>query len=365
MMVLALSFVVFGVAGAIFEGIDPAIGLTEVVNDTKTKVNVDDSCKWKSCALEDQSFVHPSSVEWFTSMMHFDFAVSGNLTKSVSTTWWYQLTLHTLRIPKQRNTGVACGDTVAGTHADSMLFQMKFPNCSSQGGMTTMTGNIQIRPFIPRPLAVRLLVTDGASTIFDFTFDLGERTPDPPLNTNPAVQVAPAAQLGSAPEDASIDVMGHQMHAEMHARSCCDDCLISNLTFRYPTSYTGRVDFSASGSLPKSVGLLRYGFVAMMDVLGAVPLNILQGNGSACGIATADDGGEFTLEMGFPSCPIAEGPLDVWGHLRMVFPLQALGRIDLQLDIHDETDAHIGCALVTMSFRMINSDLVRPALLAI
>jgi len=70
---------------------------------------------------------------------------------------------------------------------------------------------------------------------------------------------------------------------------------------------------------------------------------ILQGSGTACGLTTADDGGEFTLEIGAPDCPAAAGKFAFWGHLRSLFPLQALGPIVFQMDVYDEWGAHMYC----------------------
>lgn len=321
------------------------VSLLTLCSAYKTYITVEDTCD-DDCRLVNRAFDFPEYVD--SLMPHTDFAVNAVMTEPMSLDWRYNVwvTLGPYREPMAWNgTGVPCGFTEIG---DNVAFKLDLhlPECDAPAGPVSIPGFFRVSfppPPVGHPGPIHLFFeiksTDGAK-VFSLAVHLSHYPEVPAFVGNPSfLPEVPALPL-------------HPQTSLIEARNCADDsALIKNVVLDFPAVSHGPIfHFKVSGSLEQEVVGLRYGLHATMRVLNVAPLNILIGNGSACGDTTTGDHLMFNLGLEFPDCPL-NGNVVVPGYARFTLPLDVLGIITLRVEVTEEETGALGaCAEVTLRF---------------
>lgn len=247
-------------------------------------------------------------------------------------------------------TGVPCGYTEVGDNV-AFVLQLHLPECDAPAGQISIPGSFRLS--FPAPpigdIHLHFEITDpNGRRVFGILVHLSHK----------------ADGHATLAEPVSSNLNARQ--SLISARDCCDEtCTFKNPQLNFPKRIHGpEFKFDVQASVPKDVVGVRYGFHAMLDVFGKIPLTVLVGNGSACGITTIGDHVEFNLGLHFPHCPIAAGDVIVPGYARYTAPLDAVGDITLRVDLTEErTDAPAACVEVKLQFRPGQIDLTPNNLL--
>lgn len=303
----------------------------------KTYIKLVDQCD-DNCKFVNRVFDVPEYVE--SLMPHTNFTLTADMTEPMSLEWRYDVwaTIGPAREPMAWNgTGVPCGYTQVG---DNVAFKLDLhlPECDAPAGPVHIPGSFRVS--FPAPpvgdIHFHVEITDpqGAKVlgvVVHLSHDADDELAMPPVH--PTV---------------------NSSQSLITARDCCDEaCTVKNIQMEFPKTVHGPVfNFKVAGSLPQDLVGFRYGFHAMLDVFGQVPLNVLIGNGSACGLTTTGDHLEFNLGLDFPHCPMAAGDYVVPGYARFTAPLDAVGKITLRVEVTEEkTNAPAACVEVDLQFR--------------
>lgn len=320
-----------------------AASVLTVVVSYKTYIKPVDQCD-DGCKLINRVFDFPEYVE--SLMPHANFTVTADMTEPMSMEWRYDVwaTIGPAREPMAWNgTGVPCGYTQVG---DNVAFKLvlNLPACDAPAGSVSIPGEFRVS--FPAP------------PIGDIHFHFEITDPQGAKVFGMVVHLSHKGDDGGVLPPAKPTVTSSQ--SLITARDCCDEtCIMQNIQMDFPKIVHGPVfNFKVAGSSPRDLVGVRYGFHAMLDIFGQIPLNVLVGNGSACGLTTTGDHVEFNLGLDFPHCPLVADDYVVPGYARFTVPLDAVGKITLRVELKEEkTDVPAACIEVDLQFRPIHSEI--------
>lgn len=279
------------------------------VEQMHTHLDAKDLCD-DSCRMVDRKFNFPEYALGI--MPQANFSIQGRLLEDVARDWHYSVTAQAGPDSKfnpvmaWNGTGTACGYTKVGDNV-AFILEINLPDCDLKAGLVEVAGRFRVSFPAPPIIAIIWILPSGMARV--------KKSSIPMCNLCTRRQKRSHWGQGLHHQQShlsSSQALGVSYpRANISSESCCDDsCLLKDMVLDFPQHFPPHSDqfhFTVSGNFLEEIRSAKFTLHAQIHAVGILPLTVLVGNGTGCGVMTTGDHAEFKMELDFPHCPAPVG----------------------------------------------------------